>query len=111
ENLSNWYVRLCRRRFWKGDYTADKISAYQTLYTCLASIAKMISPIAPFFSDRLFQDLNRVTRKETAESVHLTDFPTIKKELVDKALEERMALAQDVASLVLSLRKKVGINV
>jgi len=111
ENLSNWYVRLCRRRFWKGDYTADKISAYQTLYTCLVNIAKMIAPIAPFFSDCLFLDLNRITRKEECESVHLTDFPHLQKELVDKELEERMALAQDISSLTLSLRKKVGINV
>src|SRR5690606_33687128 len=84
ENLSNWYVRLCRRRFWKGDYTADKISAYQTLYTCLVNVAKMIAPIAPFFSDCLFLDLNRITKKEECESVHLTDFPHLQKELVDK---------------------------
>ena len=111
ENLSNWYVRLCRRRFWKGDYTDDKISAYQTLYTCLNTIAKLMAPIAPFFSDRLFNDLNAVTGKEKVESVHLSDFPIYDKEHVDKALEERMAIAQDVSSLVLSLRKKVSINV
>lgn len=111
ENLSNWYVRLCRRRFWKGDYTEDKISAYQTLYTCLNTIAKLMAPVAPFFSDRLFIDLNKVTGKDTAESVHLSDFPEYDKAHVDKALEERMAIAQDVSSLVLSLRKKVSINV
>ncbi len=111
EHLSNWYVRLCRRRFWKGDYTDDKISAYQTLYTCLNTVAKLMSPIAPFFSDRLFLDLNTVSGKENVESVHLSDFPTYHAELVDQALEERMALAQDISSLVLSLRKKVSINV
>ncbi len=111
ENLSNWYVRLCRRRFWKGEYTEDKISAYQTLYTCLNTIAKLMAPVAPFFSDRLFMDLNTVTKKENAESVHLSDFPAFDKAHVDKALEEQMAIAQDVSSLVLSLRKKVGINV
>lgn len=111
ENLSNWYVRLCRRRFWKGDYTQDKISAYQTLYTCLSTVAKLMSPIAPFFSERLFQDLNNVSHLEAFDSVHLTNFPTINEEDIDKALEERMALAQDISSLTLSLRKKVGINV
>lgn len=111
EHLSNWYVRLCRRRFWKGDYTEDKISAYQTLYTCLDTISRLMSPIAPFFSERLFLDLNAATSREKAESVHLTDFPDYHEALVDKALEERMALAQDVSSMVLSLRKKVGINV
>jgi len=111
EHLSNWYVRLCRRRFWKGEYTEDKISAYQTLYTCLSTIAKLMSPVAPFFSDRLFIDLNKVTGKEEFISVHLADFPVYYKELVDKDLEERMALAQDISSLILSLRKKVSINV
>ena len=111
ENLSNWYVRLCRRRFWKGDYTADKISAYQTLYTCLNTIAKLMSPIAPFFSDRLFLDLESITQKDMAESVHLTNFPKAEESLIDKNLEEQMALAQNISSLTLSLRKKVGINV
>jgi isoleucyl-tRNA synthetase len=111
EHLSNWYVRLCRRRFWKGDYTEDKISAYQTLYTCLNTIAKLMAPVAPFFSDRLFIDLNKITGKEQALSVHLADFPEYQENLVDKVLEERMALAQDISSLILSLRKKVGINV
>ena len=111
EHLSNWYVRLCRRRFWKGEYTEDKISAYQTLYTCLTTIAKLMSPIAPFFSDRLFLDLNTVTGKEDVESVHLADFPEYTINLVDEALEERMLLAQNISSMALSLRKKVGINV
>lgn len=111
ENLSNWYVRLSRRRFWKGDYSEDKISAYQTLYTCLATISKLISPIAPFFSDQLFNDLNNVTQKEDIESVHLSDYPEVNRVLIDSSLEERMKLAQDVSSLVLSLRKKTGINV
>lgn len=111
EHLSNWYVRLCRRRFWKGEYTDDKISAYQTLYTCLVTVAKLMSPIAPFFSDRLYLDLDGISQKEGAESVHLADFPAYQAELVDLALEERMALAQDISSLVLSLRKKTGINV
>jgi isoleucyl-tRNA synthetase len=111
QNLSNWYVRLCRRRFWKGDYSTDKISAYQTLYTCLIAVAKLMSPVAPFFSDRLFLDLNAVTGKESVESVHLADFPEYHENLVDRALEERMALAQDISSMILSLRKKVGINV
>lgn len=111
EHLSNWYVRLCRRRFWKGDYTEDKVSAYQTLYSCLNTVAKLMSPIAPFFSDKLYLDLNAATRKEEAGSVHLADFPAYRVELVDRALEERMALAQDISSLTLSLRKKTGINV
>ncbi|MDB5024340.1 MAG: isoleucine-tRNA ligase [Mucilaginibacter sp.] len=111
EHLSNWYVRLSRRRFWKSDNSQDKLSAYQTLYTCLCAISKLMSPIAPFFADRLYTDLNKVTKKENFESVHLADFPVYPSELVNKALEERMQLAQDISSLVLSLRKKVGINV
>src|SRR5471030_1384590 len=111
EHLSNWYVRLSRRRFWRSDNPADKLSAYQTLYTCLTTIAKLMSPVAPFFSERLFADLNSKTKLEKVESVHLADFPVYHANLVDKALEERMQLAQDVSSLVLSLRKKVGINV
>ncbi|MFC5284338.1 isoleucine--tRNA ligase [Pedobacter alpinus] len=111
EHLSNWFVRLSRRRFWKGDYTEDKISAYQTLYTCLITISKLMSPIAPFFSDNLYNDLNAVTKKENCESVHLANFPAYNNSLVNKDLEERMALAQDISSMILSLRKKVGINV
>jgi isoleucyl-tRNA synthetase len=110
-HLSNWYVRLSRRRFWRSDNSADKLSGYQTLYTCLVTIAKLMSPVAPFFAERLFSDLNNATKKESVESVHLADFPVYHKNLVDKALEERMQLAQDVSSLVLSLRKKVSINV
>ena len=110
-HLSNWYVRLSRRRFWKSDNSADKLSAYQTLYTCLVTISKLMSPIAPFFADRLYIDLNKVTGKEQFESVHLAYFPEYHNDLVNTALEERMQMAQDISSLVLSLRKKVGINV
>ncbi len=110
-HLSNWYVRLSRRRFWKSDNSDDKLSAYQTLYTCLTTVAKLMSPIAPFFADSLYNDLNKVSGKENFESVHLADFPTTEATLVNKGLEERMQMAQDISSLVLSLRKKVGINV
>ena len=110
-HLSNWFVRLSRRRFWKSDNSADKLSAYQTLYTCLVTIAKLMSPVAPFFADSLYNDLNKVTGKEDRESVHLADFPVYQPELVNKELEERMQMAQDISSLVLSLRKKVSINV
>jgi isoleucyl-tRNA synthetase len=111
EHLSNWYVRLCRRRFWRGDYSQDKISAYQTLYRCLEVIAQISSPIAPFFSERLFIDLNSVTRKLDADSVHLTTFPVSDPAMIDKDLEERMELAQKVSSMVLSIRKKMNIRV
>jgi isoleucyl-tRNA synthetase len=110
-HLSNWYVRLSRRRFWKSEDSYDKLSAYQTLYTCLVTIAKLMSPVAPFFADRLYTDLNKITHKETFESVHLAYFPEYNENLVNGALEERMQMAQDISSLVLSLRKKVGINV
>ncbi|MGZ5218989.1 MAG: isoleucine--tRNA ligase [Chitinophagaceae bacterium] len=111
EHLSNWYVRLCRRRFWKGEYEQDKICAYQTLYECLETITRLIAPISPFFSDNVFQNLNKVTNRFTAESVHHVDFPTADEKVIDVALEERMQLAQDTSSLVLSLRKKVNIKV
>ncbi len=111
EYLSNWYVRLCRRRFWKGEYSKDKISAYQTLFTCLESLSQLMSPIAPFFADRLFKDLNAVANRHPAESVHLSDFPNYRAEYIDKALEERMELAQQIASMVLSIRKKENIRV
>ncbi len=111
EHLSNWYIRLSRRRFWKGDYTTDKISAYQTLYRCLEVIAKLSCPIAPFFADRLFIDLNNVTHKSPVESVHLTGFPGADLTVIDKLLEERMELAQKISSMVLSLRKKTNIRV
>jgi isoleucyl-tRNA synthetase len=110
EYLSNWYVRLCRRRFWKGEYSDDKISAYQTLYTCLLTIAKLSAPIAPFFSERLYLDLTECLQNVPA-SVHFTDFPVANLSLVDKALEERMQLAQKICSLVLSLRKRNNIRV
>ncbi|OIQ29959.1 MAG: isoleucine--tRNA ligase [Bacteroidetes bacterium MedPE-SWsnd-G2] len=109
--LSNWYVRLCRRRFWKGEYEADKISAYQTLYTCMETIAKLGAPIAPFFMDKLYLDLNKVTGKETFESVHLANFPVYNASLVDKTLERKMENAQTISSLVLSLRAKEMIKV
>ncbi len=109
--LSNWYVRLCRRRFWKGEYGQDKISAFQTLYTCMVSIAKLGAPIAPFFMDRLYLDLNLATQKETFESVHLAEFPVFDEALVDKSLERKMEAAQTISSLVLSLRAKEKIKV
>ena len=106
ENLSNWYVRLCRRRFWKGEPSKDKSSAYQTLYTCLDVIAKLMSPIAPFYAEKLFLDLNAVTGKDKSESVHLAEMPVANKNYIDVDLEERMAIAQQVTSLILSIRKK-----
>ncbi|MGE5424123.1 MAG: isoleucine--tRNA ligase [Syntrophothermus sp.] len=111
EHLSNWYVRLSRRRFWKGDYSGDKISAYQTLYTCLETLARLSAPIAPFFAERLFQDLNRSTGKVSADSVHLSGFPLANPQMINKDLEERMELAQKISSMVLSLRKKTNIRV
>jgi len=106
ENLSNWYVRLNRKRYWGGDYTTDKISAYQTLYTCLETITKLMAPIAPFFADKLFLDLNAVTGKDTNESVHIADFPTYNEELIDAHLESCMLLAQQTSSMILALRRK-----
>ena len=111
DNLSNWYVRLCRRRFWKGDYGTDKISAYQTLYTCLETVAILASPIAPFFMDKLFGDLNQTTQKTKLESVHLAQWPKSKSEVIDTILEEQMRLAQDLTSMVFSLRKKENLRV
>ncbi len=111
EYLSNWYVRLCRRRFWKGEYTDDKISAYQTLYRCLEVLAQLASPIAPFFSERLFADLNSVTGRFAVKSVHMTDFPVTCEAHIDLALEKRMELAQKITSMVLALRKKMNIRV
>jgi isoleucyl-tRNA synthetase len=106
EQLSNWYVRLCRRRFWKNDDPSDKLAAYQTLYTCLETVSILASPIAPFFMDQLFQDLNAVSGKHTEESVHLAQFPKANDEVIDKTLESQMELAQKSCSLVLGLRKK-----
>ena len=111
ENLSNWFVRLSRRRFWKGDYQQDKISAYQTLYTCLETVAKLGAPIAPFYMDRLYKDLTKATQKEDFESVHLAAFPVQDESFIDKSLERKMEMAQIISSLVLSLRKKVMIKV
>lgn len=111
ENLSNWYVRLCRRRFWKGEYGTDKIAAYQTLYTCLLTISKLSAPIAPFFMDKLYRDLTQATQSENFDSVHLAKFPEYVEKYVDKSLESKMLKAQTVSSLVLSLRKKEMIKV
>lgn len=110
-HLSNWYVRLCRRRFWKGEYTEDKIAAYQTLYECMITISKLMSPVAPFFSDWLYKNLNNVTKKEVFESVHLADFPKESENAIDQLLEERMDYAQRISSLILSIRKKEKIRV
>ncbi|MGB0932982.1 MAG: isoleucine--tRNA ligase [Lishizhenia sp.] len=111
DQMSNWYVRLCRRRFWKGDYSQDKISAYQTLYKCLETVAILSAPIAPFFSDELFSDLNKVSGKHAVESVHLADFPTVNEAEIDLDLEAQMEIAQKVSSLALSLRAKEKIKV
>ncbi len=111
EHLSNWYVRLCRRRFWKGEYETDKIAAYQTLYECLETVVRLMAPISPFFSDEIFLQLNAVTSNHAQGSVHHILFPGTKADLIDTALEERMSLAQDASSLVLSLRKKANIKV
>ena len=111
EDLSNWYVRLCRRRFWKGSYEADKIAAYQTLYECLMSVAKMMAPVAPFYADRLFQDLNGITKRELASSVHLAFYPKSTVEVINASLEQKMQRAQKITSLVLSLRKREKIKV
>ncbi|MCX6284433.1 MAG: isoleucine--tRNA ligase [Bacteroidetes bacterium] len=111
EHLSNWYVRLCRRRFWKGNYSSDKISAYQTLYTCLETLSRLMAPIAPFFAEQLFTDLNTVTGREKTDSVHLTDFPAASPSMIDNDLEERMEMAQKISSLALSIRKRTNIRV
>ena len=111
DHLSNWYVRLNRRRFWGGGMTTDKLSAYQTLYTCLETVAKLMAPIAPFYADRLFLDLIAVTGREQVESVHLSSFPVYDESKINTSLEERMQMAQDVSSMVLALRRKVNIKV
>ncbi|MCB9175136.1 MAG: isoleucine--tRNA ligase [Flavobacteriales bacterium] len=111
DHLSNWYVRLCRRRFWKGDYSEDKIAAYQTLYRCLEVVAQLSSPIAPFYSDKLYTDLSKISGKGNAVSVHLSDFPAANESYIDVDLEQRMEIAQQVSSMVLSLRKKEQIKV
>lgn len=111
DNLSNWYVRLNRKRFWGGEYTQDKLSAYQTLYTCLEAVAKLMAPIAPFYADRLYTDLINATGRDNVVSVHLAKFPEFNSNLIDKDLEARMQMAQDVTSMVLALRRKVSIKV
>lgn len=111
DNLSNWYVRLCRRRFWKGEYSGDKIAAYQTLYECMTTVAKLMAPVAPFFADWLYRNLNEVTKQEAHESVHLSDFPSADTDAIDQKLEQKMSYAQRISSLVLSLRKKHKLRV
>ena len=111
ENLSNWFVRLSRKRYWGGEYSADKISAYQTLYTCLVTVAKLVAPIAPFYADLLFSDLNKVTGKEADQSVHLAEFPGYDEKLIDKDLEEKMGIAQKASSMILALRRKEKLKV
>lgn len=111
EDLSNWYIRLSRRTFWRGDYTQEKIAAYQTLYTCLETLMQLAAPIAPFFSDYIFNDLNRVTKRWDAESIHLTDYPEVDEAMVDVDLEKRMDAAQKITSMVLGLRRKERLKV
>ncbi len=111
ENVSNWFVRLSRKRYWGGEYSTDKISAYQTLYTCLENVAKLMAPIAPFYADLLYADLNKITGKDINQSVHLIDFPTFDENLIDKELEERMAIAQKASSMILALRRKEKLKV
>ncbi|MDD4189968.1 MAG: class I tRNA ligase family protein, partial [Mangrovibacterium sp.] len=111
ENLSNWFVRLSRKRYWGGEYGRDKISAYQTLYTCLVTVAKLMAPIAPFYADLLFSDLNKITGKEPDRSVHLIDFPKADAGLIDRDLEERMSIAQRASSMILGLRRKEKLKV
>jgi isoleucyl-tRNA synthetase len=111
EHLSNWYVRLCRRRFWKGEYEHDKVCAYQTLYECLETVLRLIAPISPFFSDAIFSNLNAITDRFNVESIHHADFPVADEKVIDTSLEERMQLAQDASSLILSLRKKQNVKV
>jgi len=111
ENLSNWYVRLNRKRYWGGEYSKDKIAAYQTLYTCLETIARLMAPISPFFADQLFTDLNAISEKDLTESVHIADFPKCNESYIDSSLEEQMNIAQRVSSMILALRRKVSIKV
>ena len=111
ENLSNWYVRLNRKRYWGGEYDKDKLAAYQTLYACLEKVSQLMAPIAPFYSERLFMDLNNVTGRHNDISVHIALFPGYDETLIDKALEERMEIAQKVSSMILGLRRKVSIKV
>jgi len=111
ENLSNWFVRLSRKRFWGGEYSEDKISAYQTLYTCLATVAKLMAPISPFYADLLYSDLNKITSKEPDQSVHLANFPLFNEKLINKDLEEKMEIAQRASSMILALRRREKLKV
>ncbi len=111
ENLSNWYVRLNRKRYWGGEYSKDKIAAYQTLYTCLETISRLMAPISPFFADQLFTDLNAISKKDLTESVHIADFPKYDESYIDTDLEEQMDIAQRISSMILALRRKVSIKV
>jgi isoleucyl-tRNA synthetase len=111
DNLSNWYVRLNRKRFWGGDYTTNKIAAYQTLYTCIETVVKLAAPIAPFYCDQIFNDLNEITKRDSACSVHLSAFPVFNENAVDPELEERMSLAQQISSMVLGLRRQKNLKV
>ncbi len=111
ENLSNWFVRLGRKRYWGGEYDTDKISAYQTLYTCLVTVSKLMSPMAPFYADMLYTDLNSITKKETNQSVHLANFPEVNESFIDKDLEQKMHIAQRASSMILSLRRKEKLKV
>jgi len=111
ENLSNWFVRLSRKRYWGGEYSSDKIAAYQTLYTCLETVARLMAPIAPFFADLLYSDLIAVSAKEKNQSVHLGSFPVFNEKLIDKDLEEKMEIAQKASSMILALRRKEKLKV
>jgi isoleucyl-tRNA synthetase len=111
DNLSNWYVRLNRKRYWGGEYSKDKLSAYQTLCTCLETLTQLMAPLAPFYAERIFCDLNRATGRFSVESVHHTDFPEYDESLIDKSLEERMGIAQKISSMLLGLRRRVNIKV
>ena len=111
ENLSNWYVRLNRKRYWGGEYSKDKIAAYQTLYTCLETVSRLMAPIAPFFADQIFTDLNKISGIDKTESVHIADFPKCNSDYIDSVLEEQMDIAQRVSSMILALRRKVSIKV
>jgi isoleucyl-tRNA synthetase len=111
DHLSNWYVRLNRKRFWGGEYSENKIAAYQTLYTCLETVSRLAAPIAPFYTDQIFKDLNAATGKDISESVHLADFPGYDEKAIDKALEERMGIAQQISSMVLGLRRQKNLKV
>ena len=111
ENLSNWYVRLCRKRFWGTGYSQDKLAAYQTLYVCLETVAKLMAPISPFYADQMYMNLVSATGRDNVVSVHLAKFPVCDESIIDKELESRMQMAQKVSSMGLALRKKINIIV